>query len=97
MADEVSNKCKHGPCDCPAEQGSKYCGEYCKEADKSHVMEIGCGCEHDGCRREAGHSIRHAKPFGLTITSAVVLQHNRNQTAADRTATIPKIHRIHAA
>jgi hypothetical protein len=50
MADEITNKCKHGPCDCAAEKDSKYCGEYCKEADKSHVMEIGCGCEHDGCR-----------------------------------------------
>jgi hypothetical protein len=33
MADEVSNKCKHGPCDCAAENDSKYCSEYCKEAD----------------------------------------------------------------
>jgi hypothetical protein len=49
MSDETSNTCKHGPCDCAPEQGSKYCSEYCKEADKSHVMEIGCGCEHSPC------------------------------------------------
>jgi hypothetical protein len=49
MADETSNQCKHGPCDCTPEQGSKYCSEYCKEADKSQVMEIGCGCEHAPC------------------------------------------------
>ena len=32
------------------EQDSKYCSEYCEEAEKSKVMEIGCGCEHAGCR-----------------------------------------------
>jgi hypothetical protein len=50
MAEESSAKCAHGACDCVAEEGSKFCGEYCKEAEKSRVMEIGCGCEHAGCR-----------------------------------------------
>jgi hypothetical protein len=50
MAEETSSKCAHGPCDCPAENDSKYCSEYCKNAENSHVMEIGCGCEHAGCR-----------------------------------------------
>jgi hypothetical protein len=50
MAEETPGKCAHGPCDCPAEQGSKYCSEYCKNAEDSRVMEIGCGCEHAGCR-----------------------------------------------
>ena len=50
MAEEATGKCAHGPRDCPAEQGSKFCSEYCKEAEKSRVMEIGCGCEHKGCR-----------------------------------------------
>jgi hypothetical protein len=50
MAEETSGKCAHGPCDCLAEPGSKYCSEYCKNAEDSRVMEIGCGCEHDGCR-----------------------------------------------
>ncbi len=44
------NKCKHPACDCPREEGSKYCGEYCENAEKSGVMEIGCSCEHYGCR-----------------------------------------------
>jgi len=28
----------------------KYCGEYCEEAEKAGVAEIGCGCEHPPCR-----------------------------------------------
>ena len=43
-------KCAHGPCDCAVAEDSKYCSEYCEDAVKSDVMEIGCGCEHDGCR-----------------------------------------------
>ena len=50
MAEENSGKCTHPACDCPAEEGSKYCSEYCKEAEASRVMEIGCGCEHAACR-----------------------------------------------
>lgn len=50
MTEEKSDKCAHGPCDCPAEEGSKYCSEYCENAEKSRVMEIGCGCEHAACR-----------------------------------------------
>jgi hypothetical protein len=30
--------------------GEKYCGEYCEDAVKADVMEIGCGCEHQPCR-----------------------------------------------
>ncbi len=44
------NKCTHPACDCQREEGSKYCGEYCENAEKSGVMEIGCSCEHDSCR-----------------------------------------------
>jgi hypothetical protein len=47
---EGEKKCKHPPCDCRTEAGSEYCGEYCQEAEKSKVMEIGCGCQHDDCR-----------------------------------------------
>ncbi len=48
--EQQEETCTHPACDCPPEEGSKYCGEYCKNAEKSHVMEIGCGCEHDECR-----------------------------------------------
>jgi hypothetical protein len=50
MADEATGKCKHGVCGCSPEDGSKYCSEYCEEAEKSGVLEIGCGCEHPPCR-----------------------------------------------
>ncbi len=50
MADENSGKCAHGACDCAPETNSKYCSEYCENAEKTGVMEIGCGCEHAGCR-----------------------------------------------
>jgi hypothetical protein len=50
MAEETTTKCAHGACGCLREEGSKYCSEYCREAEKSRVMEIGCGCEHPSCR-----------------------------------------------
>jgi hypothetical protein len=50
MADEKSGRCAHGACDCSPEEGSKYCSEYCENAEKSRVTEIGCGCEHAACR-----------------------------------------------
>ena len=43
-------KCAHGVCDCNVEGDEKYCSEYCKNAEKSGVLEIGCGCEHAPCR-----------------------------------------------
>ena len=49
MAENKENKCAHPACDCRTEKDSKYRSEYCKNAEKSGVMEIGCGCEHDGC------------------------------------------------
>jgi hypothetical protein len=49
MADKENAKCAHPACGCPREEGSKDCGEYCEEAEKAGVLEIGCGCEHDGC------------------------------------------------
>ena len=50
MAENRSGKCAHAACECLAEQGQKFCSEYCKEAEKSGVMEIRCGCEHAPCR-----------------------------------------------
>ena len=45
-----NEKCAHGVCDCTASKDSKYCSEYCKNAEDSKVTEIACGCEHTGCR-----------------------------------------------
>ena len=49
MADE-ERKCGHPTCDCHVSENEKYCSEYCKNAEKSGVAEIGCGCEHSPCR-----------------------------------------------
>lgn len=50
MADErTERKCAHETCDCPAPEGSKFCSVYCEDANKSGVIEIGCGCEHAAC------------------------------------------------
>jgi hypothetical protein len=46
---EATGKCAHGVCVCAPEEGSKFCSEYCKEAEDSGVMEIGCGCSHQPC------------------------------------------------
>ena len=40
---EDQKSCAHPACDCVPEEGSNYCGEYCAEAEKAHVLEIGCG------------------------------------------------------
>jgi len=50
MADDREGKCAHAVCECAAAADSKYCGEYCRDAEKSGVLEIGCGCEHAPCR-----------------------------------------------
>jgi len=50
MAENKEAKCAHAVCECAPAADSKYCGEYCKDAEKSGVMEIGCGCEHSPCR-----------------------------------------------
>lgn len=49
MADEKNdNKCAHPICSCAVTDDDKYCSEYCRDA--KDLTEIGCGCEHAGCR-----------------------------------------------
>jgi hypothetical protein len=50
MADRDKNKCAHVTCECQRRKDNKYCSEYCEEAEKTGVVEIGCGCEHAPCR-----------------------------------------------
>ena len=50
MPEKKETKCAHGVCECFTSDKSKYCSEYCENAEKSGVMEIGCGCEHAPCR-----------------------------------------------
>lgn len=47
MAD--NDKCAHDGCGCRAERDSKYCSEYCKDAEDAGVTEVACGCAHPGC------------------------------------------------
>jgi hypothetical protein len=47
---ENSKKCAHGVCDCTTSEDAKYCSEYCEDAEKAGVLEIGCGCEHPACK-----------------------------------------------
>jgi hypothetical protein len=48
MADNKERKCAHEMCECRVTD-DKYCSEYCEDAVKAKVLEIGCGCEHDPC------------------------------------------------
>jgi hypothetical protein len=49
MADERDErKCAHGNCRCRVSGEDEYCSEYCRDA--GDITEIGCGCEHAGCR-----------------------------------------------
>ena len=50
MAKDKDGKCAHASCECQASRDSKYCGEYCEDAEKARVIEISCGCEHSGCQ-----------------------------------------------
>ncbi len=52
MADEETmKKCGHTPCACTAGgDDDDYCSEYCREAHRTGITEIGCGCEHTACR-----------------------------------------------
>ena len=51
MADERNQeKCAHPTCSCLVAEGAKYCSEYCENAEKAGVIEIGCSCEHAACR-----------------------------------------------
>ena len=50
MAEDREGRGRHAVCECATAADSKYCSEYCENAEKSGVIEIGCGCEHDPCR-----------------------------------------------
>lgn len=46
MADGVK-KCAHPGCNCPAKEGSRFCGAYCEGA--GDTAEVTCNCGHPGC------------------------------------------------
>jgi hypothetical protein len=43
----TTEKCAHPSCDCPAQEGEKYCSPYCHDA--GDLTEITCGCGHLDC------------------------------------------------
>ena len=45
--DEVKNKCAHPACNCPSQEDSKYCSQYCHDA--RDTVELACNCGHAGC------------------------------------------------
>ncbi len=44
-----NNQCRHSACVCPVSDGQEFCSEYCREAVRQDITEIGCSCEHQGC------------------------------------------------
>ena len=51
MEDEM--KCAHPACNCETSEDSKYCSEYCHDADDT--VELSCNCGHSGCAEELTH------------------------------------------
>ncbi len=45
---EITEKCAHPRCKCPAQTVGGYCGEFCKNAMRSD--EIECKCGHAECK-----------------------------------------------
>jgi hypothetical protein len=47
MAEKKIEKCAHPGCNCPAAEGSKYCGAYCEGS--ANRPSIACNCRHAEC------------------------------------------------
>jgi hypothetical protein len=47
MAEKQKGMCAHPACNCPVQEGEKYCSPYCHDA--ADTTEIFCGCEHQAC------------------------------------------------
>lgn len=47
MADERKT-CAHAACDCPADEGSKYCSAYCEGKGNTTTIDCDCGCPSCG-------------------------------------------------
>lgn len=44
---EMTDKCAHPSCHCPAQMENDYCSEYCESAEGD--LETGCRCGHPEC------------------------------------------------
>jgi len=47
MAEKKTGKCTHPGCQCPVEDGEKYCSEYCESLGR--LLSIACECGHTEC------------------------------------------------
>lgn len=47
-----TKKCAHPACNCPVDDKTKYCSQYCKDSAAS--TEISCNCGHAGCSVSEG-------------------------------------------
>ena len=52
---EMTDKCAHPSCHCPAHMDTEYCSEYCELAEDDEE-ESGCRCGHAEC-----HSVASTK------------------------------------
>lgn len=49
---EMTDKCAHPACHCPAHMDTEYCSEYCELAEDEEE-ESGCRCGHAECHSVA--------------------------------------------
>jgi len=50
MLENMTEKCAHKICSCPARADTGYCGGYCMTASKDPDAGIVCGCGHPECK-----------------------------------------------
>lgn len=51
MAEEtVKHICKNPACNCPVENGEKYCSAYCEGT--GDTIQLDCDCGHENCGAE---------------------------------------------
>ena len=49
-AENMTDKCAHKICSCPARADTGYCGNYCMTASKDPDAGAVCGCGHPECK-----------------------------------------------
>ena len=50
IAENITDKCAHKICSCPARADTGYCGGYCMTASKDPDAGAVCGCGHPECK-----------------------------------------------
>jgi len=49
MITQEQLRCGYQRCECLVQGSTKYCSEYCADADAEHEIEIQCDCKHAPC------------------------------------------------